>query len=89
MEVKERSRLADGRPLLVTRNGLGLTVGTLPSNGARDFDHLAFRAPDVDALAWRLREHNVTIVDGPKATGYGRSVYFLDPDGRRIECHTA
>lgn len=89
MEVKERSSLADGRPLVVLRQGLGLTVGTVPADGARDFDHLAFRASDVDALAWRLRDRGVTIVDGPRATGYGRSVYFLDPDGRRIECHTA
>lgn len=89
MEVKERSSLGDGRPLVVLRQGLGLTVGTLPADAARDFDHLAFRATDVDALARRLREAGVTVVDGPKATGYGRSVYFLDPDGRRIECHTA
>ncbi len=89
MEVKERSSLGDGRPLVVLRQGLGLTVATLPAGTACDFDHLAFAASDVDALAWRLREHGVTIVDGPKATGYGRSVYFLDPDGRKIECHTA
>jgi catechol 2,3-dioxygenase-like lactoylglutathione lyase family enzyme len=89
MEVKERSRLADGRPLVVLRQGLGLTVGSLPAGGVRDFDHLAFRATDVDGLAWRLREAGVPVVDGPKATGYGRSVYFLDPDGRKIECHTA
>jgi dipicolinate synthase subunit A len=89
MEVKERSSLGDGRPLVVLRQGLGLTVGTLPAGAARDFDHLAFTATDVDALAWRLREAGVQVVDGPKATGYGRSVYFLDPDGRKIECHTA
>ncbi len=89
MEVKERSSLGDGRPLVVLKQGLGLTVGALPVNAARDFDHLAFKASDVDALAWRLREAGITIVDGPKATGYGRSVYFLDPDGRKIECHTA
>ncbi len=89
MEVKERSSLGDGRPLVVLRQGLGLTVGPIPKDAARDFDHLAFKASDVDALAWRLREAGVTIVDGPKATGYGRSVYFLDPDGRKIECHTA
>jgi len=88
MEVKERGSLGDGRPLVVLRQGLGLTVGTLPAGGARDFDHLAFKATDVDALAWRLRQAGATIVDGPKATGYGRSVYFLDPDGRRIECHS-
>ncbi len=89
MEVKERSSLGDGRPLVVLRQGLGLTVGTLPAGAARDFDHLAFKTTDVDALAWRLRAAGVTVVDGPKATGYGRSVYFLDPDGRKIECHTA
>lgn len=88
MEVKERTTLGDGRPLLVLRQGLGLTVGSLPGDAARDFDHLAFKATDVDALAWRLREGGVTVLDGPKATGYGRSVYFLDPDGRKIECHT-
>jgi len=89
MEVKERSSLGDGRPLVVLREGLGLTPGTIPVGSARDFDHLAFKAADVDALAWRLREAGVQVVDGPKATGYGRSVYFLDPDGRKIECHTA
>jgi dipicolinate synthase subunit A len=89
MEIKERSSLGDGRPLIVLKQGLGLTVGRIPKDAARDFDHLAFKASDVDALAWRLREAGIHIVDGPKATGYGRSVYFLDPDGRKIECHTA
>lgn len=85
MAVKERGALKDGRPLLVLREGLGLTVfppGSAP--GARTFDHLAFRVADLDGLHGVLQAAGVKILDGPVKTSYGRALYVLDPEGNKI-----
>lgn len=86
--VREETTFGDGRPLVLLRERLGLTI--LPDGRAETgqaVEHVAFQVPDVDAVVASLREHDVTIDDGPKPTAYGTSVYFFDPDGNRIECH--
>jgi catechol 2,3-dioxygenase-like lactoylglutathione lyase family enzyme len=86
--VKERQTFDDGRPLVILEERMGLTE--LPDGRAETgqaVEHVAFQVPDVEALVESLREHDVTIDDGPKPTSYGTSVYFFDPDGNRIECH--
>jgi 4-oxalocrotonate tautomerase family enzyme len=80
--VRKRETRPDGRPLVVTEQGLGLTNGGGP---VRHVEHLAFRARDVAALAERARGAGVEIVDGPKPTAYGISVYLRDPDGNTVE----
>jgi len=56
--------------------------------------HLAFRVSDIDGLARRLREANVTLLSDPVkvpagvarfASGDKRLLYFLDPDGVLLE----
>lgn len=88
--IRERGRFGDERPLLVTREGLGLTV--LPTEqqlapGGQSLEHVAFKVRDIVALEARLRDAGITIEDGPKPTVYGTSLYVRDPDGNRIECH--
>jgi len=86
--VLNRSALRDGRPLLVTGEGLGLTVVTTRGSPARStVDHIAFFVPDVASVRSRLAELGLEC-EGPVATErYGMSIYVRDPDGNRIELH--
>lgn len=81
--VKKRDTVRDGRPLVVTHQGLGLT-GQSPG-GPGPVEHIAFRANGIQDLARRARENDVVIVMGPVATDYGLSLYLEDPDGNKIE----
>jgi ureidoacrylate peracid hydrolase len=54
LRVRARDTHRDGRPLVLTTNGLGLTEGGTDAGGT--VEHLAFRSRGVDALAARA-EH--------------------------------
>jgi len=86
--VRDRSRLRDGRPLILLRQGLGLTVfpaGISP--GVPTADHLAFRVGDLSPFVERMAREGVPY-EGPVTTSaYGASIYIRDPDGNRIELH--
>ena len=63
---------------------------TLAEKEERGIDHLCLMMQgDVDTIATYLKEHNVPIVFGPVelygATGFGTSMYVLDPDGHTLE----
>jgi ureidoacrylate peracid hydrolase len=83
MKVKKRERFRDGRPLVVTNEGLGLTDGA--PGGPGPVEHIAFRSYGIGAIAERAREAGVTIVRGPEQSAYGLSLYLTDPDGNQIE----
>lgn len=62
----------------------------LAEKEARGVDHVCLRLQgDMDAIVDYLREQNVPIVFGPAelygATGFGTSIYVLDPDGHTLE----
>jgi len=80
--VRKRETHRDGRPLVVTEQGLGLTTGRGSSGTV---EHLAFRTRNVARLAERLHDEAVEIVDGPMETSYGISLYIRDPDGNKVE----
>lgn len=86
--VRDRSALRDGRPLVVLRQGLGLTVfpgGAAPAD--KIVDHIAFRVQDLASFTARLADRKVPY-EGPVTTPtYGTSIYVRDPDGNRIELH--
>jgi catechol-2,3-dioxygenase len=86
--VRDRSALRDGRPLVVLRQGLGLTV--FPAGaaaGAKTVDHIAFRVQTLAESVAHLAERKVPY-EGPVTTPtYGTSIYVRDPDGNRIELH--
>ncbi|MEE8160303.1 MAG: VOC family protein [Acidobacteriota bacterium] len=86
--VRERSTLRDGRPLTALNEGLGLTLfpeGVDP--GFKTVDHIAFRVVDLHPFIDRLVGVNRSY-EGPVTTPrYGNSMYFLDPEGNRIELH--
>jgi glyoxylase I family protein len=63
---------------------------TLAEKEERGIDHLCLMMQgDVDTIATYLKDHNVPIVFGPVelygATGFGTSMYVLDPDGHTLE----
>ena len=81
--VRKREDFRDGRRLVVTHQGLGLTEGGSGADGV--LEHLCFRAQGIDALAERAADAGHTIVRGPGPGPYGYTVYVLDPDGNEIE----
>ncbi|MDY6995188.1 MAG: 2-hydroxymuconate tautomerase [Actinomycetota bacterium] len=83
LTVRKREDFRDGRPLVVTHQGLGLTTGR--PDGGNPVEHVAFRARNLPAIASRAEELGVTIVSGPEPSGYGFSLYMLDPDGNKVE----
>ena len=83
LTVRKREEFQDGRPLVVTHQGLGLTDGR--PTGAGPLEHVAFRARDVRGLAERAAARGVPIVRGPEPSAYGLSLYLSDPDGNVVE----
>jgi ureidoacrylate peracid hydrolase len=83
LTVRKREEFRDGRPLVVTHEGLGLTNGRPEGQGP--LEHLAFHARGVAGLAERARSEGVTVVRGPEPSAYGVSLYLADPDGNVVE----
>ncbi|MFI0409395.1 isochorismatase family protein [Actinomadura sp. 3N508] len=81
--VRKREDFRDGRRLVVTHQGLGLTEGGTGAGGT--LQHLCFSARDVDGIAERARAAGHRIVRGPGPGPYGHTVYVADPDGHEIE----
>ena len=83
LTVRKREDFRDGRPLVVTNEGLGLTDGRPEGRGP--LEHIAFHARGIAALAERAAAAGVEIVRGPEPSGYGTSLYLADPDGNVVE----
>jgi len=83
LTVRKRETFRDGRPLVVTHEGLGLTSGRPDGDGP--VEHVAFQARGVRAIADRAREAGVTVLRGPEPSAYGVSLYLADPDGNQVE----
>lgn len=83
LTVRKREPFRDGRPLIVTEEGVGLTDGRPAGEGP--LEHVALRGRRIAALAERAREAGVPIVRGPEPSAYGISLYLADPDGNVVE----
>jgi catechol-2,3-dioxygenase len=89
LSVKSRGSLKDNRPLLVTHQGIGLTLASSsPPRVAqienRNMEHIAFWVMNIDSLANRLRKNGIE-PNGPVLNEYGKSLWVRDPDGNRVE----
>ena len=83
MTVRKRDTFRDGRPLVVTNEGVGLTNGR--PEGPGSLEHVALRTRGVRELAERATREGIAIVRGPEPSPYGISLYLADPDGNQIE----
>jgi 4-oxalocrotonate tautomerase family enzyme len=83
--IRKRESLGDGRPLIVTDQGLGLTEGGPEPPGP--VEHIAFRVKGVEDFKDMVEAAGGEIVKGPGPGPYGLSLYFFDPDGNKIEFH--
>ncbi len=83
LTVRARDSSRDGRPLVVSDEGLALT--TRCSQAQRSIQHIAFRGRAVRQLAERATAEGVPIVRGPEATARGLSLWLLDPDGNELK----
>jgi catechol 2,3-dioxygenase-like lactoylglutathione lyase family enzyme len=82
-----RALWADGAYLEAGSLWLCLSVDAVASDVMRsDYTHYAFdvAAGDFDALSERVRAHAEVWKDNRSE---GASLYFLDPDGHRLELH--
>ncbi len=79
---KDASPLPDGRPLVVTEQGLGLTIG---GPGQNQVDHIAFEVRNVTAFAERVKKAGVPIFRELGPGAYGLTIYIKDPDNNIIE----
>lgn len=75
--------LADGRPLVSTIQGLGITTGG--PGDQKQLDHMAFEVSNVEALAQKLKTHEVSFVKDVAPGAYGLTIYVKDPDGNIVE----
>ena len=73
-------------PLVVLKEGIGLKPATGKVGGTA-IDHVAFKVRDLALVMARLAAAGVPLADGPRPSPYGSSIYFLDPDGNKVECH--
>ena len=79
--------LPDGRPLISTVQGLGLTEGGPGDLG--QMDHLAFQVRHVTALNDKLKQAGVEFVRELGPGPYGQAIYVKDPDGNTLELFEA
>jgi len=81
--VRPAKPLADGRAFVPFREGLALTGGG-PDEPVQ-IDHIAFKVPDVRAIAERFRKAGGKFFRDLHPGIYGLTIYVPDPDGNSIE----
>jgi len=86
-EIASREKMKDGREVVVFYQGIGLTPRVDKNFENKILNHVGIKVNDVDMLISNLNKAKVKIIDGPSSSNYGTKLYFLDPDGIRLECH--
>lgn len=66
---------------------LCLSLDANATSAARDYTHVAFSFDEAGLKAFRARLATAAGVEWKVNASEGDSVYFLDPDGHRLEAH--
>lgn len=72
----------------LTLNGMWFCLSLGKAIPSKDYCHLAF---DVDKINWasmQKRLKNYGIIEWKENTSEGDSIYFLDPNGHKLELHS-
>ncbi len=85
MGMTPRARWARGAYLSAGDLWLCLSVDTV--NPATDYTHIAFSIRSGDVPEWQLRFADADVLLWKENTSEGDSIYFLDPDGHKLELH--
>lgn len=96
MRLVRAERNDDGSVRFASLRVGDLLIDLQPDDGtwtaaAGGLNHIAIliEPTNLEALAGKLREHGITITDGPVrrqgAFGYGQALYIEDPDGHGVE----
>lgn len=80
--------LADRGEYLAHAATLGLSA-TGAAGGGGPIDHVAFTAPDYEAIDARLRRHGLAPVTNTVAGGRIRQLFVHDPNGVRVEVNVS
>jgi catechol 2,3-dioxygenase-like lactoylglutathione lyase family enzyme len=72
----------------LTSGDLWICLSCDNSEPARDYTHIAFNVgqSSFDQVAHRLR--NAAVIEWKDNHSEGQSIYFLDPDGHKLEVHS-
>ncbi len=80
-----RARWDTGAHLCI--DGLWLCLTIEPAKPAKDYTHIAFSISKEDFSAWQDRFNKATVKLWKTNRSEGDSLYFLDPDGHKLELH--
>lgn len=90
------TRLLAMRPHARWRRGAYLTCGGLwiclskdLSQPARDYSHIAFSVAPEHYRQTAKRLRSAGVIEWKQNSSEGDSLYFLDPDGQKLEIHSA
>jgi catechol 2,3-dioxygenase-like lactoylglutathione lyase family enzyme len=86
-EIVSREKMKDERDVVVFKQGIGLTSKKGIDTGNKILNHIGIKVNDIDLLIQNLDRMKIKIIDGPSDSNYGTKLYFLDPDGIKLECH--
>lgn len=86
-EIVSKEKAKDERDIVVFKQGLGLISRVDINFENKLLNHIGIKVNDINLLINNLDRAKVKIIDGPSSSNYGTKLYFLDPDGIRLECH--
>ena len=86
-EIVSREKMKDEREVVVFKQGIGLTLRVDKNFENKLLNHVGIKVNDINLLIRNLDKAKVKIIEGPSSSNYGTKLYFLDPDGIKLECH--
>lgn len=86
-DIVSREKMKDEREVVVFQQGIGLTSRVDKNFENKLLNHVGIKINNINLLINNLDKAKVKIIDGPSSSNYGTKLYFLDPDGIKLECH--